>query len=287
MGTATPTAEGPAYPKLAFPAPEQAPLVAACAKAPTAPDAPPVPAAFRGSESVLTLPTGEPVDRTRRVYVWRPPGPDSARYPVVYLLHGLPGNPMSALHVSGAQGDADQWAYQGHLPVVFVVPDGRSSAAKDPEWGDDVRRRFAFEHWMLRTVIPSVEGTHPRPARLRAVVGFSMGAFGAMDYYLRHRDVFGQVAALAGYWRIDDPDGVFGTSARTRAAWDPVRLAARATGGRVLIVSSCRSKDEPMVAALRAHGADVTHVRLVGGHTWLLVRDNLPAVIRWLSERWR
>ena len=255
--------------------------------APTAPDAPTVPPRFRGSLQVLTLPAGEHATPTRKVFVYRPPGPDSARYPVIYLLHGLPGTAGSALHVSGARGDADLWAATGHTPVVIAVPEGQSNAVEDTEWGDDVRGRFHLESWVLHTVVPAVEGRYRRPAGRRAVIGFSMGAFGAMDYALRHRDVFGQVAALGGYWQLEDPDGVFGASPATRDPWRPLLLARRARGGRFLVVSSCHSKDAPMVDALRRNGGSVTHLRLVGGHTWLLVRDNFPTLLAWLGAGWR
>ncbi|HVB27719.1 MAG TPA: alpha/beta hydrolase-fold protein [Mycobacteriales bacterium] len=263
------------------------PSTGPCAPAKAAPNPPAVAARFRGHLEFLHLPTGEPATPTRTVVVYRPAVPDRASLPIVYLLHGLPGNPTSAVVDPGFREQVDTWTARGR-PFVVVAPDGNAANVADTEWGDDVHGRVQLQSWVLHTVIPIVEGAHRRPARLRAIAGFSMGAFGAMDYYLRHREVWGQVVALAGYWGLEDPDKIFGTTAATQRPWEPLVLApAHGAGGRVLLVGSCRDTDAVMLAALRRAGANVVYWNRRGGHTWLLVRNNLPEILGWLFAGWR
>ena len=83
--------------------------------------------------------------------------------------------------------------------------------------------------------IPAVEGTHMRDAAHRAIAGFSMGGYGAMNIAMQNPGVFGQVVSIAGYFVVNDPSGMFGGSAAVIARNTPSAHPCQARGMRVLL----------------------------------------------------
>lgn len=259
---------------------------------PPSPSASPPPAALGlGTQSTLVLHRdGSPTPRPVRI--WRPPVPDSARLPVVYLLHGVPGSPDDPFDAGLAEA-MDRWVAQGGAPFVVAAPDGGGDTRDDTEWADAVDGTDQVETYVLQTVIPAVEGDHPRPAALRAVAGFSMGGYGALDLALRHPGTFASVVSLAGYAHLDDPDGVFGGRADVEAAHEPARLIG-AAGGMRFFLGEDDGDDEPAVAGqampfaaqLRAAGVSVHTEITEGDHSWEWAMAQWPAVQAWLAAGW-
>jgi S-formylglutathione hydrolase FrmB len=112
--------------------------------------------------------------------VYLPPGYDSGalRYPVVYDLHGL----------TGSQFEDPQWvvpsleaAMKKNLigPVIVVFPDGLMQSY----YADSADGKMPSETRIIRELIPYVDATYRTVAnrQLRAVTGFSMGGYGAME----------------------------------------------------------------------------------------------------------
>src|SRR2546423_1395973 len=92
-----------------------------------------------------------------------------------------------------------------------------------------------------------VEADQRRPAPLRAIAGFSMGGYGAAAIALRHPDEYRQVASFSGYYRTDDPDGIFG---RQPGAHAPDRLLDAAGGQRYFLVEGPDEPTPPRVAGI-------------------------------------
>lgn len=230
----------------------------------------------------------------RTVWVHRPPGPDRADLPMLYLLHGYPGSP-AGLRASGLGTLLDRLMCATGQPFVVVAPDGNAADGSDTEWGDAADGRFAVETFLVRTLIPRVEGAQRRPARLRAIGGFSMGGYGAAALALRHPKVFSQVASFGGYFRIDDPDGTFDDPAEhdpDDLIGTPAVLGLRfflAEGQdehSALEEGSIRGEADRFAALLRAHRITVRTVHPPGGHdaaTWYAA---LPAAVDFLLAGW-
>jgi S-formylglutathione hydrolase FrmB len=121
--------------------------------------------------------------------VYLPPGYDSGslRYPVVYDLHGL----------TGSQFEDAQWvipsleaAMKKSLigPVIVVFPDG----LMESYYADGKNGVKPSETRIMRELIPYVDATYRTyPNRqLRAVTGFSMGGYGAMELATKFPDFF-------------------------------------------------------------------------------------------------
>ena len=156
-------------------------------------------------------------------YVYLPPGFDpSQRYPVAYLLHGLPGSP--AEYPDGVQlgAFADGAIAAGTVrPFIAVMPAAGPTARYDGEWAG------AWENALVAHVVPWVDASLPTVASpaSRVIAGLSAGGYGAVDIALRHPGLFGAVESWSGYF-APLRDGPFRhASPETLAANDPVTLA--------------------------------------------------------------
>lgn len=154
--------------------------------------------------------------------VYLPPGFDPAqRYPVAYLLHGMPGSPSEYLAGTAFLDTADAGIAAGTLrPFIAVMPAAGPDARYNGEWAGP------WETALVDRVVPWVDAHLPTlpDARDRLLAGLSAGGFGAVDIAFRHPALFGAVASWSGYF---DPlrDGPFRTASRaTLAANDPPLL---------------------------------------------------------------
>jgi S-formylglutathione hydrolase FrmB len=228
------------------------------------------------------------------VLVYRPAVPDSARLPVLYLLHGLPGSPGQLFAQSHIAAALDRRFSHRGSPFVVVAPDGNGVHHRDTEWADSVDGYDRVEAFVTQVVIPAVEGRHRRDACHRAIGGFSMGGYGAMNLALRHPDLFGQVVSIAGYFRIDDPSGVFGNNPAARRANSPDQNVARARGLRIYLLDA-EQEDLPLVkgealrfAGLLIHAGIPVELRFAPGtHAPGYVAAQRPEMADFLEAGWR
>jgi enterochelin esterase-like enzyme len=124
----------------------------------------------------------------------------SARYPVLYLLHGR-GDSMSAWTRVASQLDALIAA--GDIPpLIAIMPDApwssRASYYVDSEYtGADPGRKV--ETAFIRDLIPHVDATYRTMASRngRGIGGYSMGGYGALRYSLAHPELFGASIVLS------------------------------------------------------------------------------------------
>ncbi len=185
----------------------------------------------------------------------------------------------------------DDWVAAGGAPFVVAVPDGNGDTHADTEWADAVDGTDQLETFVTRTVLPAVEGDHRRPGRLRAIGGFSMGGYGALNLGVRHPRLFGSVVSIAGYGDLDDPDGVFDARPAVERANTP-ELHLAGLRGRTVYLGVGRDDDEPVVpgqpvslsAALAADRVQHTLNITPGQHDWATVVTQWPAVCRFLTS---
>jgi len=188
----------------------------------------------KGGRVIVLRPHRPGLAGPSEVWVYRPHGKDRAGLPVFYYLHGNPGQP-SDLFRDGLKGIMDRYIAGGGRPFVLAAPDGNSSRHSDTEWGDASDGSDFVESFFLHTVIGKVEAAHPRNAAHRAIGGFSMGAFGAVNIALQHPKLFGQIVSVAGYFSLDDPSHMFAT-AQSRLLNTPQTNIAQARGKRILLL---------------------------------------------------
>jgi len=155
--------------------------------------------------------------------VYLPPdfSPDK-RYPVIYLLHGMPGSPLEYAHDLGLLDWADEQIVAGTLrPFIAVAPSAAQRTGG--EWAG------FWERYVVDAVVPWVDANLPTISTSdgRVLAGLSAGGFGAYDIGLRNPGLFGRIASWSGYFHPLD-DGPFKHArAAFRNANDPWILLRR------------------------------------------------------------
>ncbi|MEZ0106380.1 S-formylglutathione hydrolase FrmB [Catenulispora sp. EB89] len=261
------------------------------AAAPTTPRPAPK-ATGPGTVTTLNVPSADDDMKTRPVDVYRPAVPANVVLPVVYLLHGVPGEPDRMMEA--VKDVLDQAFTSGaEAPFIVAAPTGGGNAHNDTEWADAQDGKDMVESYLIKNVIPAVEGNSPRPASMRAIVGFSMGGYGAANLALRHPDLFDQFVSMAGYFHVDDPDGMFGSDPKVEAANTPDDMVQKAAGKRVMLLED-QDETDPLIEgeaaefAQRLHdcacGVDLSWHLEPGGHSYDFVTGSFPKVITFLDQ---
>jgi len=249
-------------------------------------------AGLRGTVSVLQI-RGPSDLRPHPVWVWRPPGPDSATIPVLYFLHGNPGS-ASDPFTAGLARTLNDLLQQGYPPFVLASVDGNGEHHADTEWADAADGSDQVMDRVVDAAIPAVEGTHMRDAAHRAIAGFSMGGYGAMNIAMQNPGVFGQVVSIAGYFVVNDLSGMFGDRPALVARNAPSAHPWQAKGLRVLLDEDA-SDSSPLIRGqaawmgglLRRYGVPVTvHVQ-PGTHDWAYAASALRYSFTFLAGNWR
>jgi len=154
--------------------------------------------------------------------VYLPPGfSTSQRYPVVYLLHGMPGSPNEYPDGTGLVNFADDSIASGSLrPFIGILPAAGPDDRYNGEWAGP------WENGLVDRIVPWVDARLPTlpDARDRVIAGLSAGGFGAVNIALRHPGLFGTVESWSGYF-APLRDGPFRHAKRAvLAANDPTIL---------------------------------------------------------------
>ena len=128
----------------------------------------------------------------------------SARYPVVYFLHGLPAASGGYRQLGFVQNALDRVG----RPTILIVPQG----ARDGDSDDEYLDRGPGRTWetALTSELPRVVDARFRTIRSRrgrALIGLSAGGYGAMHLGLGHLDRFSVVESWSGYFHPTDRPG--------------------------------------------------------------------------------
>ena len=223
----------------------------------------------------------------RSIYTWTPPltNVDPQSLPVVYFLHGWPGSPSSM--IAGVIPTLVQEFSQGVRPFIAAFPDGNAKTHVDSEWADSSDGKAMIESWLTTNAITAVEGSRIRDRSERAIVGFSMGGYGAATIALHHPEIYSQVVTLAGYFLVDDLTGAFKGSAKI-AYQSPANYLSNAKKLRWFMAEAKDDFTTPIrgqmaiwskkLAALKI--PVVTHAP-TGGHSFVFVASQTRLFPRW------
>jgi len=153
------------------------------------------------------------LDEMRRVDVYLPPGyhAGSALYPVIYFLHGIGATPDD-------YGPPMEWVLDaligagGIEPVVVALPDGSCGPFAGSMYTNSALYG-AFEDFVAQDVMSYVEGNYRTLTgrENRAIMGHSMGGYGAMKIAFKHADNYYATVSLSGlvsvvpydFWRSE------------------------------------------------------------------------------------
>jgi enterochelin esterase-like enzyme len=224
--------------------------------------------------------------------VYLPPGYTPARrYPVYYLLHGMPGQPHVFVTIANLDVRLDNLLIIGRVrPMILVFPDGRigGNVYSDSEWANTPSGNY--ESYVLDVMHDVDTRFSTLPNRIdRVIGGFSAGAYGAINIALHHLSDFASVQVWSGYF-TQIRSGVFAHASQATLAYDsPLSYAgrmARTIRRNGLRVSMFVGRDDassaqlrPMAAQLRADGAQVSDAIDPGGHDWAVWYPRLDAMM--------
>ena len=229
--------------------------------------------------------------------VYLPPGYSShRRYPVYYLLHGMPGQPKVFVDIANMDVRLDNQLSLGHArPMILVYPDGRigGSVLSDSEWANTPSGDI--EDYVIDVMHNVDERFSTLPHRQdRVIAGFSAGAYGAMNIALHHLADFANVQSWSGYF-TQTRTGLFAAASSGTLAYnsplDYVARLRRSLPAYPLRVYMSVGRDDPasrqqqpMTSALRAYGAQVQYRIYPGGHDWSVWYPRLNQMLDLASQ---
>lgn len=138
------------------------------------------------------------------VYLPRDYATSTHRYPVLYVLHGLPSGPSAYAGLRFVERALDTVGRQ----AIVVIPQGARTNEPDPEYVD----QGPGHEWAtaIATELPRVIDAKYRTIRARdgrALIGISAGGYGAMQLALHHLGEYSVVESWSGYFHPTDPTG--------------------------------------------------------------------------------
>lgn len=219
------------------------------------------------------------------------------KLPVVYLLHG------------GGPGSFRNWSNYSHVArfaerrVILVMPEGGPAFyTNSAEVSGD-----RYEDYITSDLVSEVESRFPViPEReSRAIVGVSLGGFGALKLALHHPSMFGFAGGISS--PVDDAirrpdldeklhDGMFGPwGSQRRLNNDPFFLARSIDPAHAPYLFLMCGDREGGLSANRRFAALLTqrrfahefHVIRGGGHTWNEWDQELTNLFRSLLKQLR
>jgi S-formylglutathione hydrolase FrmB len=218
------------------------------------------------------------------------------KLPVVYLLHGGGGGYRDWTNYS----DVAKFAESG---LILVMPEGGSSyytnSAEHPE--------DRYEDYIVKDMISEVESRYPAaPGREnRAIVGVSMGGYGAVKIVLKHPELFAFAGGISpavdvptrpfsikrlGQWRFHS--SIFGPSgSQTRRDNNPYALARSVDpSGMGYLFLTCGEQEgllpanRKLAAILAERGFAYEFRTAPGDHNWQQWDAQIPLVFESLVK---
>jgi putative tributyrin esterase len=221
------------------------------------------------------------------------------KLPVVYLLHGGGGNFRDWSNYS----DVARFAERG---LILVMPEGYSSYFTNAI----ERPQDRYEDYIVSDLIADVEAKFPAAAGRanRAIVGASMGGFGAVKLALRHPELFTFAGGLSA--ALDVPSrpfsvkrleqwrrhrAIFGKwDGQTQKENDPFVLAQSADPTSTPFLFLTCGEQEGLLGVNRKFAGllEQRHFRYEfhaapGDHNWTQWNERLPSLFQSLSEHFR
>ena len=219
----------------------------------------------------------KPLNRTRRMRIYTPPGYEShpaQKYPVLYLLHGSGDNEATWSEFGRANVILDNLIADGKAkPMLLVMPDGHADYSE--EEGVHRANFTAFEKDMLEAIIPFVEKRYrvsAEPAS-RAVGGLSLGGMQSLDLGMNHANVFAWVAGMSAF--LLEPDSRAAKALADKDFNEKMRLFWLSIGKDDDMLPSFRAFDRMLTEHHITHEFHVTK----GAHEWPVWRRYLAEVL--------
>jgi S-formylglutathione hydrolase FrmB len=218
--------------------------------------------------------------RNDRYLVYLPPHYSAAkarRYPVLYLLHG-DRQPASSFLRLGLQPTLDRLIDSHAIrPMIAVMLEG---AGAPEDWRNTAHA--GYYNYVVEAQRLTDRVLHTIPARsARAIAGYSMGGYGAMNLALTQLHRYSVVESWEGHF-----ENLQGVLKADRRALKQLPLHAFVWGGaQDTVVAS--SLNAPWAAAMRAAGADAQSAVYPGAHAFAPIERHLRAMLSFAGRALR
>jgi enterochelin esterase-like enzyme len=234
------------------------------------------------------------------VYVMLPPGYAShpqQHYPVLYLLHGNPGQPDNFLTIGRVQVIESALQAAGKIrPMILVMPTGGRGFFNAGQWANGVSPDDQWQTFVARDLVSAIDARYRVIASGtgRGIAGLSEGGYGALNIGLHYPGEYGLLESWSGYMRAETRAPIFGGSPALLAYNSPASYAPQVApalrSDRTFVWFYCGSSDGLRWQDVRFNaelaGLGVTHdfFEHHGGHSWALWRTLMPAALITASE---
>lgn len=253
-------------------------------------------ASARGSVEEGTYPSPALGGAERRYSIYLPPtyyttDGQTQRYPVVYLLHGVPGGPADWFSAAHAGTTADALLTNGLMrEAILVSPDGNGPTYPVSAWVNSYDKRQRMEDAIATDLVSYIDAHYRTRADAadRAIGGLSEGGFGAVNIGLHRPDIFSRVMSLGGFFTADGSPA-FGRGAATtdyRHYNSPTAYLETSeghkAGSRLTFVIGVGKADGTyyklgmdFAKELTTLGMSVRVIQTDGGHSWKIWEQQL------------
>jgi enterochelin esterase-like enzyme len=238
--------------------------------------------------------------RSQRVLVYLPPGyaQSTQRYPVLYLLHGFPGDPDGFVRTIRVGVVEDTLLAKNQMrPMIIVMPFGSTGVFTDKEWANGIHAHEGWETFLARDVVGAVDRqfrTIPSGSA-RALGGLSEGGYASLNIGLHHPSEFRLLESWSGYARADDVKSIFGGRPALLARNSPVETLPRVAKQLRLehaYVWFYTGKEDSLRKSNLRFNAELNRLHVAhhffqvsGGHNWALWRTNAWQAVQVASAR--
>jgi enterochelin esterase-like enzyme len=222
------------------------------------------------------------VGKRQHYFVYLPPCYDAGdtRYPVVYLLHGIPMDERHWLD-EGIVEAADKLFGAGELtPYIIVMPHGDYGLYTDTSGGDK-----SFEGVFVNELMPFIDSRYRTLADFdhRAIGGISRGGVWALEIAFTHPDLFSAVGGHSPALAVN----------RASSNYDPLDLAKSASIDKLRIfldagdVDWTRAGTMDLSKALSDRFIPYTFTTGHGDHDYPYWASQVEAYLRFYGAAWK
>jgi enterochelin esterase-like enzyme len=235
------------------------------------------------------------------LYVWLPPQYQDPAYantdfPVVELLSGFPGSPQTWFGSMAVGKEMTALMAQGKVqPMILVAPTLNVLGNTVDAGCADIPGVARTATWLARDVPALVAANFrtQRGARHWGVMGYSAGAYCAVNLAVHYPGVFHAAVSLSGY---NAPSAGLVTRnpalARANNPYLVLRSARKQPDVALLMAGSLQDGDtvaaaKALLGVLRHPGASRLLTVAQGGHLVSVWHNWLPVALPWLSAQVR
>jgi enterochelin esterase-like enzyme len=213
------------------------------------------------------------------------------RYPVLYLLHGSPGEAHDWFTAGKANQSADTLLALNKIPeLIMVLPDGNGRPGATSEWANSFDQRQLIESYVVNDVVKYIDSkyrTIPDAAN-RAIGGLSMGGFGATNIAVHHPEIFGSVISLGGYYHTEG--SIWGNNAAYMQQNSPADvLPTKKQAWKLRFFLGAGTQDQPYYADAQQFAQELDRLHIPyhldvqqGYHSWTIWQTQMYNALLWL-----